>query len=132
MYINIVGESTILASIVMYSIVLSYKVVTTWAIEDVFLTNSYINHYYIWTVLIENRICGYGSFTDLLVKNTVIFGYVALFASWTLISKCRGEKEEDQRRADIADEEAEHDKRPYKECPPGKREQGTSASSSKI
>ena len=53
--------------------------------------------------------------------------------SLTLISMCRGEKEEeDQLQANVGDEEAEHEKRPYKECPSRNRVQGISASSSKI
>lgn len=52
-----------------------------------------------------------------------------LFPTWTRISKCRGEREEEDRRRTNVDVEAEHDKRPYKECPPENRVLGTAGSS---
>ncbi|XP_038886581.1 solute carrier family 35 member F1-like [Benincasa hispida] len=78
-----------------------------------------------WSIVI--RVAAYNEKVDWL--------YYLAFAAVIigLIIYSMGDKEEeDQCRANVGDEEAEHDKRPYKECPSRNRVQGISASSSKI
>lgn len=78
-----------------------------------------------WSIVI--RVAAYNEKVDWL--------YYLAFAAVIigLIIYSVGEKEdEDQRRANVGDEEAEHGKRPYKECPSRNQVQGVSASSSKI
>ncbi|XP_022960512.1 solute carrier family 35 member F2-like isoform X2 [Cucurbita moschata] len=62
-----------------------------------------------WSIVI--RVIAYNEMVDWLYY--LAFAVVVI----GLIIYSVGEKEEDQRRADIADEESEHDKHAYKKCP---------------